>query len=125
VVIVLREGLIGALILSAGAVMFAVLGLSPGLQWIPELPLLTAGALFPIVVCGLIGFRAARATRGLRSGAFAGAIAGAVGGAAGGGAYMIFGKPALNVVVGVLMGLVGGAVLATLGAVAGLRAART
>jgi hypothetical protein len=71
-VIVLREGLAGALILSTGAIVFAVLGLSPGLQWIPELPLLSAGAVFPVVVCGLIGIRAARAGRGWRSGALAG-----------------------------------------------------
>jgi hypothetical protein len=113
------------LILSVGAIVFAVLGLSPGPRWIPELPLLSAGALFPVVVCLALGFRAGRAASSWRAGALAGAIAGAAGGGGGGACYVLFGKPALNVVVGLLLGLVGGAVLATLGAVAGLRAART
>jgi hypothetical protein len=90
------------LLLAGFAVVFAVLGLTPSLAWIPELPLLGAGALIPVAILAVAGYRA-----GWR----AASLAGAIGGAAGGIAYVVYGKAIVNVAVGILLGTVGGALI--------------
>jgi uncharacterized membrane protein len=99
-------------------VVFAVLGLTPSLSWIPEIPLLLVAGLVPIVILTVTGYRAARTTGRIFLGLLSGAVAGAIGGTAGGVAYVIYGKPAVNIPIGLITGLVGGLVLGALGAVA-------
>jgi hypothetical protein len=97
-----REGLGWGALLAVFAVVFAVLGLTPSLAWIPELPLLGAAALIPLAILAVAGYRA-----GWR----AASLAGAIGGAAGGIAYVVYGKSMVNVAVGLVSGTVGGALI--------------
>jgi hypothetical protein len=110
----LREGLRGAAVLAACVVVLAVLGLSPSLAWIPEVPLLATAVVVPVAVLGLTGYRAAQRDPRVLAGAIAGGLAGAISGAVGGVAYVAFGKPLLNLPVGVVVGLVGGATIGLL-----------
>jgi hypothetical protein len=125
---ILREGLGGALVLCTGVVVFAVLGLVPEMRWIPEVPLLVAALLLPLSVWGLIGYRVVGRGGRVMAGSTAAAITGAIGGSVGGLCYVIVGKSALNVAVGLLLGSAGlllgsagGAVIGTAGALFGLR----
>ena len=97
-------------------VALGVAGLSPSVTWIPEVPLLAAFVVVPAVIVGVAGYRAAKREGRVSSGAVAGAIAGAIGGCAGGLTYMAFGKPALNVVLGLAAGVVGGGIVGAVGA---------
>ena len=113
----LESGLRWGLAVAAAATGFGILGLSPGLAWIPEAPLLIAGGLVP----ALLIFAAARRTSGRagrRSAVVAAGLAGGIGGAAGGVVYVAYGKPALNIAVGLLAGGTGGCLI---GALAGRR----
>src|SRR5262249_10118511 len=121
--LVLQEAGGGALLLSACAIVLAVLGLTPGLQWIPEAPLLSAAVLAPVGICGVSGYRAARRARRVLPGAVAGALAGSAGGGVGGLGYVFFGKSALNVAAGIVLGLIGGAAIGAAGALFGQKAA--
>jgi len=96
------------LALGAAAVVLAILGLTPSLAWISEVPLLAAALLLPTLACGLAGFRAASRSGRLLGGALSGGLAGCIGGAAGGFSYVAFGKPLLNVGVALLLGAGGG-----------------
>ena len=122
--LVLQEAGGGALLLSGCAIVLAVLGLTPGLQWIPEAPLLSAAVLAPVGICGVSGYRAARRARRVLAGAVAGALAGAAGGGVGGLCYVFFGKSALNVAAGIVLGLIGGAAIGAAAALFGQRAAQ-
>ena len=119
---VLRIGLQGALLLALSAVTFAVLGLTPALSWIPEVPLLIAAAAIPMLVLLWTGARAARLGGSVAAAAAAAALAGAIGGLVGGVAYIAYGKSTLNLAAGLLVGLVGGAAA---GAAAGTIVLRT
>jgi hypothetical protein len=77
--VVLREAPGGALLLRACAIVVAVLGLTPGLQWVHEVPLLSAAVLAPVGIFGVSGYRAARRADRVEAGAVAGAFAGAAG----------------------------------------------
>jgi hypothetical protein len=114
--VVLIEGLREGVILVVVAVALGVAGLSPSLSWIPEVPLLAAFVLVPAMIIGVAGYRAGKREGRVTSGAVAGAIAGAIGGCAGGLTYVAFGKPAVNVVLGLAAGVVGGAVVGAIGA---------
>jgi hypothetical protein len=103
------------LVLAAFAVVFAILGLSASLRWIPEIPLLLVAGLVPTAILVVVGYRA---------GALAGALAGAIGGGTGGVAFVVYGKPVINIPIGLVAGLVGGLALGTLGAIAGRRLGR-
>lgn len=96
--------------------MLAVLGLTPKLSWIPELPLLGAAIVVSVAIIGWTGFRAASRSKRIVAGPLAGALTGAIGGGVGGIAYLLFGKPALNIAVGLLGGAIGGAAIGFLGA---------
>ena len=98
----LKTGLAAGALLAVFAAVFAVLGLSPNFRWIPEVPLIGAGLLVPVLICAFAGRRA---------GILAAALAGAIGGAAGGIAYVAYGKPLLNVPIGIVGGAIGGAVV--------------
>ena len=113
---VLSEGLREGVILGVVTVALGVAGLSPSFTWIPEVPLLAAFVLVPAVIVGVAGYRAAKREGRVTSGAVAGAIAGAIGGCAGGLTYMAFGKPALNVMLGLAAGVVGGGIVGAVGA---------
>src|ERR1700704_3874681 len=78
--IILAEGLKGGVAMAVVAVVFAVVGLSPSLTWVPEIPLLAAAFLLPVAIIGVAGFRAGARTRGVPSGTLAGGLAGAIGG---------------------------------------------
>lgn len=121
---VLSEGLTGAVAVSVAAIVFAVVGLSPSLTWVPEVPLLAAAVLLPIAILGVAGFRAGARTRLVAAGALAGGMAGAVGGLVGGAAYVLFGKPALNIAVGLVAGALAGAGIGTIGALLSRRTAQ-
>ena len=112
------EAIRGGVILAACAVVFAILGLTPSLSSIPEIPLLLAAGLAPIVILTVAGYRAAKRTGQVLLGLRAGAVAGAIGGAAGGLVYVVYGKAVLNIPIGLVVGLAGGLVLGALGAVA-------
>ena len=109
--------------MSAVAVLFAVVGLTPSFSWVPEVPLLAAGVLLPAAILGATGFRAGARSRNVFAGALAGAIAGALGGFVGGVSYVVFGKPALNIAVGLLAGAVLGGAIGATGALLGRRTA--
>jgi hypothetical protein len=107
--------------LSVCVVGLAFLSLSPTLSWIPEAPLLAAGLLLPLIAFGLAGYRAGRRSGRLVVGALAGAVAGAIAGGVGGLSYVFFGKPVLNVVVGLMLGSVTGALVGAAAASVGRR----
>jgi hypothetical protein len=95
------------MVLAAFAVVFAILGLSASLRWIPEIPLLLVAGLVPAAILVVAGYRA---------GALAGALAGAIGGGTGGVAFVAYGKPVINIPILLVAGLVAGLVLGALGA---------
>jgi uncharacterized membrane protein len=111
----------GGAILGVLAVVFAVLGLTPSLTWIPEAPLLLIAAVLPAAILLLTGYRAYRATRDSISGLISGAMAGALGGFVGGAAYVFYGKSAFNVVTGLLAGAIAGGFFGQVGAVGAQR----
>jgi hypothetical protein len=107
--------------MSALAVVLAVLGLTPSLSWLPEVPLLAAAVLLPIAVYGLAGYRAGLGSGRLLTGLLAGSLAGGISGIVGGGCYVVFGKPAVNVLAGLCLGVLGGAISGAMGALIALR----
>jgi hypothetical protein len=119
--VVLSEGIRGGVVLALAAVVLAVLGLTPSLSWIPEVPLMVVAVLVPIVVLGITGFRAGSRWSRLEAGGMAGAVAGGIGGLVGGLSYVVFGKSLLNIAVGLILGAIGGAIV---GATGGLLARR-
>lgn len=119
--IVLSEGIRGGVALAFAAIVFAVLGLTPSLRWIPEVPLILAAILVLIVGLGVVGYRAGSRWSRLEAGAMAGAVAGGSAGLVGGLCYVLFGKSLLNVVVGLILGTIGGTII---GAAGGLVARR-
>lgn len=121
---VLLEGVRTGLALGACVVVLAVLGLTPSLSWIPEVPLLGAAVLVPVAACALTGLRVGRQTGDVLSGAVGGAMTGAIGGGLGGLSYVLFGKPVLNIIVGLLLGSAAGAVVGAVGALVAVREAR-
>jgi hypothetical protein len=86
-----------------------LLGLTPAFTWIPEVPLVGTAMVLPIVVLIWTGFRAATRSDRLVAGPLSGALAGAIGGGAAGIIYLLAGKPALNVAVGLVAGALSGA----------------
>jgi hypothetical protein len=107
--------------LALAAIVFAVLGLTPSLRWIPEVPLIVVAILVPIAVLGFTGYRAGSRWSRLEAGAMAGTVAGGIGGLVGGISYVVFGKSLLNIAVGLILGAIGGAII---GATGGLLARR-
>ena len=120
----LAEGLKGGVAVAVVSMLFAVIGLSPSLTWVPELPLIAAAVLIPMAIIGVAGFRAGAQTRLVWAGALAGSLGGAIGGLVGGFAYVFFGKPTLNVAVGLVAGALGGAAIGTAGALVSRQTAR-
>ena len=114
----LREGIWGGLTVGVVVVILAVLGLTPSLSWIPEVPLVTIAILAPVLGYGLIGYRVRTQTGRLTAASAAGAVAGGISGAVGGVAYALFGKSVLNIAVGLALGAIVGAIM---GAAGGLR----
>jgi hypothetical protein len=117
----LSEGLRWGGVLGALAIVLSILGLTPSLAWIPEVPLLTAAVLLPAAALAMAGFSAGRRSGRASAGVLAGAVAGGIGGGVGGICYVLFGKPVFNVVAGLCLGLVGGGLLGGLGALVALR----
>ena len=106
------------------AVVFAILGLTPSLSWIPEVPLLVAGGLVPVATLAFTGYRAGKNATGVMSGAIAGAAAGAIAGCVGGLAYVAYGKSVVNVVAGTVLGVIAGGMLGAAGSITAHRYAR-
>ena len=104
------EGVRTGLALSACVVVLAILGLTPSMSWIPEVPLVGVAILLPLAGYGLTGYRVGKRSGRTLAGALAGSLAGVISGSVGGVAYVIFGKSVLNVAVGLLLGGVGGAI---------------
>jgi hypothetical protein len=125
----LKRGLIGGVVagavLAAFAILFGVLGLTPSLSWIPEIPLLTIAGVVPIAVLTVAGYRAFRSSRTIVMGAIANATAGGIGGFPGGMTYVMFGKSALDVVAGTILGIAAGAALGGVGALVASRRLRS
>jgi hypothetical protein len=119
--IVLAEGLRAGVMLGVVAVVLGVLGLTPSLRWIPDVPLIVAAILVPVVCLSITGYRSGSRSGRIEAAGMAGAIAGAVGGIVGGIAYVLYGKSFLNIGVGLVLGTIGGAVI---GAAGGLLARR-
>ena len=80
----MAEGWRWGLLLAAFAILFGVLGLTPSLRWIPEVPLLIAGAVGPVLILAAAGWRAGSRSHLARVGTLAGGFAGTIGGLAGG-----------------------------------------
>ncbi|TMC52689.1 MAG: hypothetical protein E6J20_10895 [Chloroflexi bacterium] len=118
---VLTEGFRGGAILGAFAAVFAVLGLTPSLSWIPEAPLLAIAGVVPAAIILIVGYRSYTATRDTVSGLISGATAGALGGLVGGLAYVAYGKSPVNIVAGLLSGAIAGGLFGQIGAVAAHR----
>ena len=102
--------------MALGAVILGVLGLSPSLTWIPEVPLLAAFVLVPTAILAVTGALVGRIDGSVRAGWFAGAIAGAIGGCVGGLTFVAFGKPVVNIAIGLVAGVLGGGVVRAAGA---------
>src|SRR5207237_80535 len=117
----LAEGVRGGIALSLAVILLALLGLTPSLRWIPEVPLIVAAIAVPVAGYALTGYRAGRRSGRMAAGALAGAVAGCISGAVGGIAYVLFGKPLLNIVVGLLLGAVAGGVIGAGGGGGGRR----
>jgi hypothetical protein len=101
-------------------VVLALIGLTPSMSWVPELPLVGVAIVLPLFVFGLTGFRAGQRTRRIVGGLLAGAVAGVISGGVGGLSYVIFGKSLVNVAVGMLLGALAGGVAAAIGAELGI-----
>ena len=112
----LAEGVRGGVTLGIAVILLAVLGLTPSLRWIPEVPLILVAVAVPVVGYVLTGYRAGRRSGRTAAGALAGAVAGGISGAVGGIAYVVFGKALLNIVVGLLLGVIAGGILGAGGA---------
>ena len=117
-------GIRGGIVLSAFVILFAFLGLSPELSWLPEVPLLVASIVVPLVGYSVSGFLAARHSRRTGDGVVAGALAGIVSGLTGGLCFVLFGKSPLNVPVGVVLGCTAGGVWGAVGAIVSARSRR-
>ena len=117
----LKAGFRGGAILGAFTVVFAVLGLTPSLSWIPEAPLLAVAGVVPAAIILLVGYRSYKATRDTVSGLISGATAGALGGLVGGLAYVAYGKSPVNIVAGLASGAIAGGLFGQIGAVAAHR----
>jgi hypothetical protein len=117
----LVDGLLVGAALAICVVVLAILGLTPSLAWIPEVPLLAAGILIPLTAFALAGYRAGARSGRTAAGALAGGLTGAVAGTLGGLMYVAFGKPALNVAVGLVLGTAGGAMVGSIAALVRLR----
>ena len=113
--IILREGLRAGILLAGFSLAFAVLGLTPSLSWIPEVPLLIMAALVPFFLLLYTGRRVGKGGSGPGSASLAGAVAGGIGGLTGGVGYLLYGKSAINVGVGIVVGIVSGALLGATG----------
>ncbi len=111
----MSEGLRAGALLGGWAVIVAILGLSPGFSWIPEGPFIGAAGLVAVAILGSAGFRGKRKSGRLVAGPLTGAIAGGIGGCVGGLAYVVAGKPALNVAIGLLLGVVAGGAIGLVG----------
>ena len=120
---VLSEGVRGGVIIGVAAVVLGAAGLSPSFTWIPEALLLALFVLVPAAILGAVGYRTGSRERRVMPGALAGALAGAIGGVAGGLTYVAFGKPVLNVVVGLVGGALCGVIVGGIGALIGARQA--
>jgi hypothetical protein len=110
------EGMRVGAVLAVCVVVLAILGLTPSLSWIPEVPLIGTAILLPIVAYVLTGFWQGRRSGRLLAGAVAGAVAGSISGAAGGLSYVLFGKSPINVLVGLVLGAAGGTAAGAVGA---------
>ena len=117
----LAFGIAGGLSLALLAVVFAILGLTPSLSWIPEVPLLAAAVIVAMAILLVTGHRAYIRTLDVVAAMLAGSLAGAVGGLVGGVSYVVAGKSAVNVVAGLLAGVVGGGFLGWAGAMVARR----
>jgi hypothetical protein len=117
----LTAGVRAGAVLAAFAILLAILGLSPGLTWIPEVPLLTVAGVMPIAILTVTGYRAWSTSGSIVISAIVGATAGGIGGCAGGVAYVVFGKPVVNVVAGAIVGVAAGALLGAVGALVAAR----
>ena len=106
--IVLSDGFRSGTILAVCSLVFAVLGLMPAFSWIPEVPLLGAALLLPVAILSWTGIRAASRSDRIAAAPLAAGVAGAIGGCIGGVVYVVFGKSALNVPLGLLAGSVVG-----------------
>lgn len=118
-------GLRVGVVLAAGAVVLAVVGLTPSFSWVPEAPFLLVATLVPLLGFAFAGYRSASVSHRTIDGLIAGAVAGLLSGAVGGLSYVAFGKPLLNMIVGPVIGAVGGSVVGAVAAVVALRNAGT
>ena len=114
-------GIAGGLLLALFAVAFAILGLTPSLSWIPEVPLLAAAVIVPVAIMVVTGHKAYARTLDVVAAVLAGSLAGALGGLTGGVSYVVAGRSAVNLVAGLLVGVVGGAFLGWAGAMVARR----
>jgi hypothetical protein len=96
-----------------------LLGLTQAFTWIAEVPLVGTAIVLPIAVLIWTGYRAAMRSDRLVAGPLSGALAGVIGGGAAGIIYLLAGKPALNVVVGLVAGALCGAAFGFAGAALG------
>ncbi len=117
----LAIGIAGGLLLALFAVVFAILGLTPSLSWIPEVPLLAAAVIIPAAILLVTGHRAYAMTLDVVAAMRAGSLAGGLGGLTGGVSYVVAGKSAVNVVAGLLAGVFGGGFLGWAGAMVARR----
>jgi hypothetical protein len=110
--------------LSGLILVLGYVGLAPALSWVPEVPLLVVAIVLPVAALAFAGRLGSRRGESWVAGALAGAIAGAIAGVVGGVAYVAWGKPTLNIVVGLALGLIGGTVVGACGAWPGRRRAK-
>src|SRR5207237_8829534 len=99
----MAEGVRGGIALSLAVILLALLGLTPSLRWIPEVPLIVAAIAVPVAGYALTGYRAGRRSGRMAAGALAGAVDGSMSGEVGGLALYRFSSSLLNIWVGLLL----------------------
>ena len=92
----LALGTAGGLLLALFAAVFAILGLTPSLSWIPEVPLLAAAVIVPVAIMVVTGHNAYARTLDVVAAMLAGSLAGALGGLTGGVSYVVAGRSAVR-----------------------------
>jgi hypothetical protein len=104
--------------MSFAVVVFAVVGLGPWFEWVPDVVFVIAAMAMGVINLGQAGVRASTISGTVRDGASAAAVAGAIAGVAAGICYVVFGKGLANLAVLPIVGALAGAAVGSVAAFA-------
>ncbi len=107
----LAVGISAGISLAFAVVVFAVVGLGPWFEWVPDSVLIIAAAAIGVIDLARAGARGRALTGWIRDGVTAAALAGAIAGFAAGACYVVFGKGIANLAILPVVGAVAGIVI--------------